>query len=170
MDVDEAISGLIRDSGDRLLRLAFQLCHDRSTAEDIVQQALEQVYRRWLRGGDEVRNPEAYARRAVVNEFLRRRRLASASELVTDAPPEGVAAAADAVLVERDVIWRALSALPPRQRAALVLRYYEDLADRDIAEVLGCRQATVRSLIVRGLRALQTTSAPATLIQGVPGD
>jgi RNA polymerase sigma-70 factor (sigma-E family) len=154
MDADEAVADVLIRSGDRLLRFAFQLSHDRSTAEDLVQQALEQVYRRW-RGHGVVERPDAYARRAVLNEFLRRRRLASSSEVVTDAvPEEGSSADLDAV-VERDSMWRALGGLPRRQRAALVLRYYEDVPDDQIADLLGCRVTTVRSLVARGLASLR---------------
>lgn len=153
MDADEAVADLLGRSGDRLLGLAFQLSHDRATAEDLVQQALEQVYRRWRSHGV-VDQPLAYARRAVLHEFLRRRRLASASELVTDSLVERAAAPQDDVIAERDSMWRALDTLPNRQRAALVLRYYEDLPDEQIAALLGCRPATVRSLVARGLAAL----------------
>ena len=155
MDADEAISDLIGNAGDRLLRLAFQLCHDRSSAEDLVQQALEQVYRRWRRHGTEVDHVEAYARRSVVNEYLRRRRLRATTELITETVPDVANAAPETAVAERDAMWRALGELPARQRAALVLRYYEDLPDRDIAAVLDCRPATVRSLIARGLQTLR---------------
>jgi RNA polymerase sigma-70 factor (sigma-E family) len=157
MDADEAIADLLGTAGDRLLRLAFQLCHGRSDAEDLVQQALEHVYRRWRGRGVDARDAEAYARRVVVNEYLRRRRLRSAGELVTDAVPDHPSAAPDGVLAERDAMWRILAALPARQRAAVVLRYYEELPDRDIAAALGCREATVRSLVARGLHALRAS-------------
>jgi RNA polymerase sigma-70 factor (sigma-E family) len=157
MDADEAVADLLGNAGDRLLRLAFQLCHDRASAEDLMQQALEQVYRRWRRPGADVQYSEAYARRAIVNEYLRRRRLRSATELITDAVPEVASAAPDALVAERDAMWRALGELPARQRAALVLRFYEQLPDRDIAALVGCRVATVRSLVARGLHALRAS-------------
>jgi len=167
MDADEAISDLLGSAGDRLLRLAFQLSHDRAGAEDLVQQALEQVYRRWRRDGSDVEHAEAYARRAVLNEYLRRRRLRSATELITDSMPDTATPAPDTTVAEHDAMWRALGGLPKRQRAALVLRYYEDLPDRDIATMLDCRQATVRSLIARGLHALRTSvTADAEQLRG----
>jgi RNA polymerase sigma-70 factor (sigma-E family) len=158
MDADEAIADLLGNAGDRLLRLAFQLCHRRADAEDIVQQALEQVYRRWRRRGVDAHDAEAYARRAVVNEYLRRRRLRSASELITDVVPDIASAAPDATVAERDATWRILGQLPARQRAALVLRFYEELPDPDIAALLGCREATVRSLVARGLHSLRASA------------
>jgi RNA polymerase sigma-70 factor (sigma-E family) len=152
------IADLLGSAGDRLLRLAFQLCHRRSDAEDLVQQALEQLYRRWRKRGVDVDDAEAYARRVVVNEYLRRRRLGSASELITDVVPDIASVAPDAAVAERDAMWRSLDALPARQRAAVVLRYYEELPYRDIAAVLGCREATVRSLVARALHTLRATA------------
>jgi RNA polymerase sigma factor (sigma-70 family) len=157
MDADEAIADLLSRFGDRLLRLAFQLCHDRSASEDLVQQALEQVYRRWRARGV-VEQPHAYARKAVLNEYLRRRRLASSHEVFSDSPHEradGAGSTEADVLVERDAMWQTLGRLPRRQRAALVLRYYEDVPDAEIAALLGCRPATVRSLVARGLTGLR---------------
>jgi RNA polymerase sigma-70 factor (sigma-E family) len=162
MDADEMVADLLGNAGDRLLRLAFQLSHDRAAAEDLVQQALEQVYRRWRRHGTDVEHAEAYARRAVVNEYLRRRRLRSATELITDVVPETASAAPDAAVAERDAMWRILGELPARQRAAVVLRYYEELPDRDIAALLGCREATVRSLVARGLHTLRASAVEST--------
>lgn len=166
MDADEVLTDLLGEAGDRLLRFAFQLCHDRAGAEDLVQQALEQVYRRWRRHDADIHAGEAYVRRAVVNEFLRRRRLRSATELITDVVPEVASAAADSVLVERDAMWRALSTLSTRQRTAVVLRYYEELPDRDIAALLGCREATVRSLIARALQSLRSVVADRPAREG----
>jgi RNA polymerase sigma factor (sigma-70 family) len=94
-------------------------------------------------------------RRAIVNEHTSRRRLRSAAEVVTDRLPEAAVPAADAGLATRDALWRAMAELPPRQRAVLVLRYYEDLPDAEIAELIGARQATVRSLASRGAAALR---------------
>jgi len=166
MDANEAIADLLGNAGDRLLRLAFQLCHERAGAEDLVQQALEQLYRRWRRRGVDVHDAEAYARRVVVNEYLRRRRLRSASELITDVVPETPSAAPDGVVAERDAMWRILGELPARQRAAVVLRYYEELRDRDIAILLGCRETTVRSLVARGLHALRASVAESARPRG----
>jgi RNA polymerase sigma-70 factor (sigma-E family) len=155
MGPDEALSELMTMSGDRLLRLAYQLTHDRSLAEDVVQEALMNIYRTWRRSAPDVANREAYARRAVVNEYLRRRRLRSASEVVTDLVPDRAIAPEDAAVVDRDELWRALGTLPARQRAVLVLRYYEDLPDAQIAELIAAKEATVRSLAARALVQLR---------------
>ncbi|HEY2272101.1 MAG TPA: SigE family RNA polymerase sigma factor [Jatrophihabitantaceae bacterium] len=158
MRVEEMIADLMAASGDRLLRLAFQLCHDRAGAEDLVQEALTRVYGSWLRRRPEVGSAEAYVRRAIVNEYLRTRRLRRSTELVTDEVPDVAADDFADRVVDADELWTALGALPPRQRTVLVLRYYEDLPDREIATLLGAREATVRSLAARALAALRAGS------------
>ncbi len=163
MEPDDTVAALIADYGDRLLRLAFQLTHDQASAEDVVQEALMRIYRTWQRRMPAVEYVEAYARRAVVNEYLRRKRLRSASEVVTAAPPD-VAVAADDSVLDRDAMWQALGALPPRQRAVLVLRFYEDMPDAAIADFIGAREGTVRSLASRGLAALR--EQPESVIRG----
>jgi len=156
VDADRAIADLMATSGDRLLRLAYQLTHERASAEDLVQEALMQVYRSWRRRAPEIEHAEAYVRRAIVNEQLRRGRLRSSTELITHAPPERpVARAFDTDFAERERVWQALTELAPRQRTVLVLRYYEDLPDAEIAALIGAREATVRSLAARGLAALR---------------
>lgn len=111
-------------SGDRLLRLAFQLCHNRTEAEDLVQEALTRVYGSWLRRRPEVASAPAYVRRAIVNEYLRTRRLRRSTEVVTDELPEVPDEGFAEQIVDADQLWRALETLPPRQQTVLVLRYY----------------------------------------------
>jgi RNA polymerase sigma-70 factor (sigma-E family) len=154
--VDEVIADLVSASGDRLLRLAYQLCHDRAGAEDLVQDALTRVYGNWLRRRPDIDSAEAYLRRAVVNEYLRRRRLKSSTEVVTDAVPETVDGGFDDAVVDRDQMWHALGSLPPRQRTVLVLRFYEDLPDAEIATLLDAKEGTVRSLASRALQTLRS--------------
>lgn len=132
--------------GDALLRFAYLLCGDAHLAEDLVQSVLAKAYRRWPK-------PEAYVRRMVVNEHLSWRRRRSSGEVVVAATPDAAAGGAD--LAERDAMWRLLATLPRRQRAVLVLRYYEDLSDAAIAEVLGCAESTVRAYATRALAALR---------------
>ena len=165
MGADEALAQLITDAGDRLLRLAYQLTHDRSTAEDVVQEALMRIYRAWRRAVPLPEHAAAYARRAVVNEFLRRQRLRSATELIAADIPDSTGDSFDDAVVDRDEMWRALGRLPARQRSVLVLRYYEGLPDAQIAELIDAKEATVRSLAARGLAALRR-SAAATEVGG----
>lgn len=156
MEVDEELGSLVAESGDRLLRVAYQLTHERAAAQDLVQEAIVRVYgsiRRRHRSPDDL---YAYLRRAVLNEFLRTRRLRSSTELVTDSMPVAPVSGAEETLVDRVVLWDRLAELSDRQRAVLVLRHYEQLTDPEIAEVLGCRQSTVRSLAMRGIAALRS--------------
>ena len=136
---------LYQESYRPLVRLAYLMLGSRAEAEEAVQDAVLAVHR----PVGEVADPGPYLRRAVVNRaigILRRRTVADRH--VPDPPPEEQ----PAHLVElRDL----LLSLPERQRAAIVLRYVEDVPDRDIAVTLGCREATVRSLVARGLKTLR---------------
>ncbi len=164
MDLDDALTELVAHSGDRLLRVAYQLTHDRAAAQDLVQEALLRVYRSMTRRGTAPQDWHAYLRRAVINEYLRTARLRSSAEVVTDRMPERpVASSPEDQVADRAQLWAALAALSARQRAALVLRYYEDLPDHQIAALLGCREATVRSLASRGLAAMRQFAVPASV-------
>ena len=155
MRSDEVLTELISSSGDRWLRLAYQLCHERAGAEDLVQEALTRVYGSWLRRAPRVEHAEAYVRRAIVNEYLRKGRLRSSTEVVSERVPEQTYGNFDAAVADRDELWQVLAGIPARQRAVLVLRYYEELPDREIARLIDAKQATVRSLAARGLAALR---------------
>jgi len=162
MDLDEALTDLVARNGDRLLRVGFQLTHDRAAAQDLVQGALLRVYLTVRRGGREPQDWYAYLRRAVINEYLRTRRLLSGTEVVTDRVPEAPPAeSAEGQVDDRAEVWAALGKLSARQRAVLVLRYYEGLPDGEIAALLGCREASVRSLASRGLAAMRRLAVPA---------
>lgn len=161
MDLDEALAELVSTSGDRLLRVGYQLTHDRSAAQDLVQAALLRVYSSFRRRGGSPEDWYAYLRRAVINEYVRTRRLRSTSEVITDSVPDrSVSEPPENRIADRELLWAALEMLSPRQRAVLVLRYYEGLADDEIAAVLGCRAASVRSLASRGLAALRRLAGP----------
>jgi RNA polymerase sigma-70 factor (sigma-E family) len=145
----------VRARGNALLRFAYVLCGDAHRAEDLVQEALIRCHRRWntiTRRGE----PEAYVRKAILREYLSWRRRKSAGDLVTDrlVGRSRVASPAGAI-EERDALRRLLEALPRKQRAVLVLRYYEDLPDARIADLLACSQATVRVHARRGLGRLR---------------
>ena len=127
-----------------LVRLAYVMTGDRETAEDIVQEAFLATCRRW----DGVRDLHPYLRAAVVNgsrSWLRRKKLERAQPTVSD----------EASLGAPDEMWDALGRLKPRARMAVVLRYYEGLPDAEIAGLLGCRVATVRTTIHRALATLR---------------
>jgi RNA polymerase sigma-70 factor (sigma-E family) len=147
------VADLARDHALELLRFAYLLCGDRVLAEDLLQDALLGMHRRFP-GRLAVDNPVGYACRAMANANVDRLRRRSSSELVVDPVPDHpVLAPGDPA--ERDVLWRALRRLPARQRTVLVLRFYNDATDTEIAAALGCRRGTVRSLASRALAALR---------------
>jgi RNA polymerase sigma-70 factor (sigma-E family) len=154
----------VRAREQALGRLAYLLAGERDAAEDLLQNALAKVYRHW----DRVRSvelPDAYVRRIMVNEansrwrrVLRRRESAGSHLIeVADAPaPAGLDPA------EAMDLWRHVRRLPQQQRAAVVLRYYEDLSEAQTAEVLGCSVGTVKSHTSRAIAALRTRMSEAT--------
>lgn len=144
-----------------LVRYAALLTGSAAQGEDLVQDVLIRLYLRW----DELTvadgNVLAYARRAVTNEHISWRRRWSTRTIhsVGDQLPD--IAANDRVWSDNDeVLLRRLHQLPARQRAALVMRYYQELTDAEIAGTLGCRAVTVRAYISRGLRALRVDYLP----------
>ncbi|GAA4443725.1 RNA polymerase sigma factor [Phytohabitans houttuyneae] len=155
-----------------LVRYATVVTWDPYLAEDITQDVLVRAQARWGRIGG-LDAPEQYVKRMILNEFLswRRRRAArlvtiSPEALESIAPPvEDNAVAAE----DRDLVLRLIATLPPKQRAALALRYYEDLPDEQIADLLGCRPVTVRTQIFRALATLRAAlPARSSLIEEVP--
>src|SRR3954447_8566442 len=144
----------------RLVRHAFLLCGDPDEAHDLVQIALERLHRRW-RQVERVEVPEAYVRRVLINlaSSWWRRRLRVRVVPYADLPPAAERRESDrsAAYAERDALWRAVMTLPPRTRAVLVLRYFEDLSEAETARQLGCSVGAVKSQCSRGLARLRTT-------------
>jgi RNA polymerase sigma-70 factor (sigma-E family) len=138
-----------------LVRTAFLLCGDADEAHDLTQITLMRVHRRWasIRRTDD---PTVYARRVLVNLTASwwRRRLRVRLEPLDpyDAPAGG-----DAIeqVHQRDELWRAVHTLPPRTRAVLVLRYFEDMSEADAARTLDCSVGSVKSQASRGLASLR---------------
>lgn len=154
-------------SSDALLRTAYLLVWDPVEAEDLVQECLLAVARRWPRVR-KMDHPHAYARRVLVNLALdgAKRRARHRQELVGDEaatlaelPDEASTRRLNAVGLRAELI-EALGTLPPRQRAVLVLRYFEDLSEAQAAALLGCSVGTVKSTASRGLTRLQAALAP----------
>lgn len=146
---------LVMSSERRLLRLALMLSGGVHSAEDLVQTVLARAHRRWDQIGA-LDKPDAYLSKMVVNEFLSWRRLLKNQEIPLEHLPDAPAGDdVSARLAQRDAAWRLLAGLPRQQRAVLVLRFYEDLPDDEIAAVLGCSQGTVRSNASRGLANLR---------------
>jgi RNA polymerase sigma-70 factor (sigma-E family) len=143
---------------DRLLRLAYLLTQDWMKAEDLLQAALIKVWSAW--GAIDGHDPEAYVRRVIVTTHVSWWRRRWRAELPTGAVPER-ALPNDAIAEadQRDAMWRALGRLPPRQRAVVVLRYFEDLTEAQVAELMSCSVGTVKSQNARALAKLRTDSS-----------
>lgn len=141
---DDAVEELYRRLRPSMVRTAKLVLGSEAAAEDVVHDAFLALSTR-LSGLD---NPEAYLRRAVVNGAIGVQRRASTAR-------RHAVAAGVTGQPEIDETWAALACLAPRQRAALVLRFYDDLSEAQIAEVLGCRPGTVKSTISRALARLR---------------
>jgi RNA polymerase sigma-70 factor (sigma-E family) len=156
------LAAFVTARGAALRRFAYLLSGDRQRAEDLVQSALARVLRDWPRVAA-MEHPEAYVRQVIVREHLSWRRRRASSEIIADDLTDRAGAAGDftTTAAERDAAWRMLATLPARQRAVLVLRFYEDLDDSAVARALGTTESTVRSNAARGLAALRRKLAPA---------
>lgn len=140
-----------------LLRLAWGLTGDRGGAEDLVQAALERVWRRWGQVRDKER-AGAYARRVTVSMFLTSRRRLWWGERITALPPDAAVDDDTEAIATRQAVLNALSTLPARQRAVLILRYLDDRSEAQTADALGCSPGTVKSHTARALAALRANS------------
>ena len=155
-----------------LLRTAWMLTGDAQLAEDLLQTALARTWPHWSR--IESGNPEAYVRRVMVRTYgswWRRRAWRGETPVATLPEPTGPAAAtgrtdAYRAVDDRAALTAALTHLPRRQRQVVVLRYYDDLSERDVATMLGCSAGTVKSQAAKGLAKLRAALAddgePAT--------
>ena len=165
---EDRFQEFVRARWSHLVRTAYLLTGDAHHAEDLTQTALAKAYRSWRRvaGSD---NPEAYVRRMLVtcnSDRFRKRRV---KESLTDAPPERAGRdEAVARVDERGALLGALAGLPPRQRAVIVMRYWEDLSEAEVAEVLGCSQGTVKSQASKGLAKLRTYPGLAQVMDRAP--
>ena len=159
MEADALFAQFVRDQTSTLLRSAYLLTGDSASAEDLVQDTFLRLYPKWHRvmSADV---PLAYVRRSLVNGFLNNRRRPSSREIVVDEVPDRVDGRDIGLdVTNRDLVWRLLGTVSDRQRAALVMRFFHDLDDDEIAGHLGCRAGTVRSLISRGLATLRAEVA-----------
>ncbi len=141
-----------------LLRYAVMLTGDPYTAEDLVQDTMVRVQLNWKRVSHSD-SPDRYVRRMLTNQFIDLRRGSWWRRVLLRAEADpAVAVPTDHAhdSAERDRVWGMLGRLPKRQRAALVLRFYEDMSDQEITDVLGCAVGTVRSSVSRALATLRT--------------
>jgi RNA polymerase sigma-70 factor (sigma-E family) len=163
--VDSTFEEFFTTTHPGAVRLAYLLSRNHADAEDAVARAYVKIYRHWHRG--QIERPLAYLRRAVANEVtsgFRRQRTQDRLAASQRAEERG-ALELEAAVVDRDALWHALSELPPRQRTVLVLRFYEQLSEREIAEVMGITAGTVKSTASRALgnlrRIMDATPGPA---------
>lgn len=147
----------VRTKGPTLLRTARSLTPNPSDAEDLLQTALTKTYLAWDRIDDH-RAVDGYVRRTLVNTRTSQWRKRKVDEFSTDEVPEPAATGGPDLTeqqAQRDALLRAVGRLPPRQRAMVVLRYYEDMSEVQTAEVLGVSVGTVKSAVSRALGKLR---------------
>lgn len=160
MEPEDEFSELFAALWPRLFRMATAIAGDRGAAEDAVQMAFARAYASWdrVRRADHV---DAYLRRMVVNEILGARRTGwfRRERPVQDVDPGRTTTGPEDAVADRDAVWSAVQALPVRQRAVIVLRYYEDLSEEQIAAVLGCARGTVKSQASAALANLRRAGA-----------
>jgi RNA polymerase sigma-70 factor (sigma-E family) len=154
--------------GPRLLRVAWLLTGDAHLAEDLLQTVLARTWPKWGRIAGE--NPEAYVRKALVHTHASWWRRRWRGEVPHGDLPEQAAAGDPFEGVELEqALGMAVRALPLRQRAVVVLRYFEDLTVTETAEVLGCSEGTVKSQASKALRSLRHRLPPAVSVMGGGG-
>jgi RNA polymerase sigma-70 factor (sigma-E family) len=158
-DLDSEFDDFVKESSNSLLRTAYLLVGDRGHAEDLLQTALLRTARRW---GAAQTNPSAYARRVLVNlakdswrNYSRRPAETVLDDLVAHPDDDG----AHARFLLRQTLLRAVATLPPRQRAVLVLRFFDDLSVDETAAALACSVGTVKSQTHHALARLRTLLA-----------
>jgi RNA polymerase sigma-70 factor (sigma-E family) len=165
---DEPFQAFVLARRNALLSYAHLLTGSRESAEDVLQTALVRTALAWRR----VRNqgdPEGYVRVAISRTAVSAWRSRRWRERPYADPPDRPTGIDPAQQVdERDAMWQALAGLPPRQRAVLVLRYYEGLSEAEIAATLGCARGTVKSQAAKGLAHLRRLLAPQPADDGAP--
>ncbi|ROO51304.1 RNA polymerase sigma-70 factor (sigma-E family) [Micromonospora sp. Llam0] len=152
--VEEDFREFVASRSGALLRTAYLLAGDWATAEDLLQTALTKTYLAWKRLG-QIEAVEPYARRVLVNTATSWWRRRWHGERPTETLPERAGPDLIQQQLDRDVLWRHVKALPARQRAVLVLRYYEDLSEAQTAALLNISPGTVKSQTSRALGTLR---------------
>ena len=157
-DIDREFREFVTGRSPALLRTAYLLGGDWATAEDLLQVALTKTYLAWLRLGT-IEAIEPYARRVLVNTATSWWRRRWHGERPTDVLPDMPASDGLDERLERDRLWRHVVTLPARQRAVLVLRFYEDQSEAETARLLGVSVGTVKSQCARALVSLRARLA-----------
>ena len=170
MSDDDGFFDFVSACWSRLFRLAYVLTGDERNADDLLQSALERTYARWSRVS-RMDAPEAYVRKLMLSTLIStRRRPGWSREWLRDVLPDRALPAPDAGVVNHELLWPLVCALPERQRAVVVLRYYEDLSEAQTAEVLGCAPGRVKSQTHEAMRALRRGLGAVTVTGKVVSD
>jgi RNA polymerase sigma-70 factor (ECF subfamily) len=156
--VDDELADFVRARYPQLLRRGYLLTGSQLAAEDLVQEALARCCAAWRR--HPITEPDAYVHRVMVNVLISRSRLRRFREEATADVPEGFGSDLASQHADRDAVWRALQKTAPRQRAVLVLRFYEDMTESEIAACLDVTVGTVRSQTAKGLASLRKLVPP----------
>jgi RNA polymerase sigma-70 factor (sigma-E family) len=150
-----------------LFRVAYLILGDHQLAQDLVQESLAKTYVAWPRL-HEVANAEAYTRKVIASTAISWRRRRSFHERPSEYLPETAGTDIATERADHDALWAFLRELPPRQRAAIVLRHYVDLSEAQTAEAMGCSVGTVKSTVSAGLARLRARIGPG--LEPLPSD
>jgi RNA polymerase sigma-70 factor (sigma-E family) len=164
VDDEDQLRQFIETRSGALLRSAYLLVGDRTQAEDLLQTALIKTYLAWPRIRDHGA-VEAYVRRTMATTATSWWRGRRYRERSADVVPDRVEEDPVGPAIERDTMWALLRSLPPRQRAVLVLRYYEGLSEAEIADTLRMARGTVKGYAARALATLRSRIARQTTIE-----
>ena len=164
---DEEFVTFVRVHGRALARTATLIAGDRLAGEDLLQTALAQTYARWNDKRD-IEDLEQYVRVVLVRAQISWRRRLSSTERPLDLAPDDAPTPdiADR-MVDRGVLLAALQQLPPKQRATLVLRFFDDLSEADTAKALGCSAGSVKQHSTRGLAKLRSLLGADAVLAGL---
>ena|SRR6478735_5760183 len=158
MNIDDDFAEFVGARWASLYRLAYLLAASPTGAEDLLQTTLEKAYVSWSRIG-QMEYAEAYVRRMLATTLVSSRRRAWIGEQPFADPPDDAGSSEELPVLDRQLIWPLVCALPARQRAVIVLRYYEDLTEAQISDVLGCAPGTVKSQSSAAIGALRRALA-----------
>ena len=155
MDAEEAFADFVSARWPRLYHLAYLLTGEPAAAEDLLQTTMEKTCARWS-SVSRMEAPDAYVRTLMVNALISsRRRPVWTREWLRDVVPDRPSPPPDEGVIDHALLWPLVCTLPERQRAVIVLRYYEDLSEGETARVLGCAVGTVKSQAHDAMHALR---------------
>ena len=153
------LTDLVRTRGTALLRLAYQLAHNQVAAQDLLQESLASYLTHIESGGATILHREAYLRTIIVHTYTKTRKGVFQLDIFTERHWPQHVTGVDEQVIEREVLWQWLSTLSARQRTVLVLRFYLELGDVEIAQTLECSPGTVRSTGHRAIKSLRRSQS-----------